>query len=158
MNAAVSAQFECPPCTEHNGTTPQLISLDINRVGLDWVATVDPIVIGHPNIRVTWGLVDVINSINWGGRIVTKVEIRFCCGPGDYDPIQGPFITTTTCVPPMKTLEGNDQKPPYGDCYRYYLLVWLQGKNKPEEVFPIDPQIDNLAPPVTPYKGDDDSR
>jgi len=37
--------------------------------------------------------------------------------------------------------------PPYGPCYCYNLVVKL-GVDK-KQLFPVDPQIDNLAPPGT---------
>lgn len=165
MDVVVSQEHgECPPCVKHLGTTAQFIPpplLDVFKSGSIWVVSQDPLVIGHPNIRVTWNLAEVMKPIHWGGKTVTKVEIYFDCAPPPLNSSLGPFISVQFDSG-AQTLMGHDQNPPatyggdpYFDCYRYNLLVYLNGQQEPERIFPIDPQIDNLAPPGEPYQGGD---
>jgi hypothetical protein len=116
-----------------------------------WSAKPNPLLMGDPNITVTWDLTDVWDSANWNGSTVTKVDILFDCGPGAFDTHLGPFSKIDVPTTPGAPLVGHDQLPaaPFADCYRYNLLVWLQDSETPKRVFPVDPQIDNLAPPGT---------
>jgi len=122
-----------------------------------WSASPNPIRIGHPNIIVTWNIAQVLNPMYWGGQTVKNVKVKFYCGQTGFDPDKGPFVNVTTWAlsspPPPPILEGFDQAPPtstfpipYGDCYRYNFLVTLSN-GEAVELFLIDPQIDNLAPP-----------
>lgn len=151
MNAVAAVEpCECLPCSMHCGTTDSLVPVAVTVSAKVWSASPNKILMGSPTITVIWNLTNVWDSANWGGLTVTKIDIVFDCGPGTFDTHLGPFSKIVVPTTPGDPLVGEDQSfpiAPYADCYRYNLLVWLQGQETPQRVFAIDPQIDNLAPP-----------
>jgi hypothetical protein len=88
------------------------------------------------------------------GKLVKDIQIRFFKGPPGFDVEKGPFANTPVfdSMTNKLTVVGRNQQ--YGDCYCYDMLVWVSGKNVTaggyEDLFPIDPQVDNLMPPPPP--------
>src|SRR5262249_10822229 len=88
---------------------------------------------------VIWNLAAIWTAIPG----VTQVTFTFSAGRGVPTPL-GPFTAfAVDLVNKTATGSGPDT---YRDCYRYNIEV-VHRLGQTWKLFPVDPQIDNLAPP-----------
>ena len=143
MEAVEQVARQTERCTGGPPTRPSVphtIPANVKKAA-SWVISPDPIRLEHNGDVVEWSLDDLILAYP---DPRTVFEIIFISAPGVLDPKLGPF----------KTLNRAGDKligtSPIGDqgCYTYNLWVTPPGMN-PKKL-PIDPQIDNIAPPPPP--------
>ena len=148
MNA-VEATRERRPCIPRLGTrtTPTRLDLTVTQSGGTWNISQDPLELHNDGDHAHWGLGNLITS--YPGA---TFEIEFTSGPSPLDTSLGPFVSLGRIG---SELVGDQRINNWG-CYIYDIWVKYPGGDRFKLPFTIDPQIDNLAPPVMPYPGDDD--
>jgi hypothetical protein len=130
------------PCKCKGGnasrSTRQTIDAKVTFSNGKWAIEPDPIRLEHPDDTVIWSLVHLMVAY----PEATKFEIRFSDWPGTLKPVRGPFANLTD-----GTMLMGDGIVSERGCYTYNIWVTVPGRNTHDNVFPIDPQIDNVAPP-----------
>jgi hypothetical protein len=98
-----------------------------------------------------WNLHSVYKQL--APKKVVDVKIVFTDGPlppRTWTPDKGPLGVVPGFDGLNEKLTGSIRNPEYG-LYTYDVIVRCEGEDGQRLDFPIDPQIDNLAPPDTPF-------
>jgi hypothetical protein len=120
----------------------------------DWIIAPSPIKLEHDGDKVRWDLANVYAHTPWKDKIA-RVEIVFKGGPPVLDTKLGPHTKIDLNLVDLKhpTLLAYARNKKYG-LYCYDLVVHFKDpRMEPIRLnpFPIDPQIDNVAPPPPPH-------
>jgi hypothetical protein len=147
---------------QHRAVDPHTVMLGGTKIDVEvrydkakkaWLIP-SPILLQDDGDTVYWNLTEVF-TFGWGAPI-DHVEIDFTGGPSGFK-ANGPHTTvpyrdTKATIP--DNLYGDHRNKLYG-LYCYDLLVFFKDGSGMQRVrlntFPIDPQIDNVAPPGTIY-------
>lgn len=117
--------------------------------GTDWEVKPSKIELDDANGMDHWDLSGVYSYPPWKGKIA-DVKIVFTDGPAVLDPQKGPFTAIPEFAGPERKLKGQPRNKKFG-LYTYDIVVTLlDSLHQGIDLFPIDPQIDNVAPPPPP--------
>jgi hypothetical protein len=145
------------PCRIHQGLRNDPSDFDVYVMQGDddvWKASLAPIPLENDGDTVVWHLEEVFAYFNG----IQNAWIEFFKGPADFDPDCGPFIGPPLFKIEAKTLTAAGRNHLYGSCYCYNIVIQVvdptmavsPGASSSFTLFPIDPEIDNLAPPPPP--------
>ncbi|HKI06177.1 MAG TPA: hypothetical protein VKK31_29630 [Thermoanaerobaculia bacterium] len=126
--------------------------------GTDWAVDPPTITLDSTNNSVDcWYLDDVYRAL--APKNILAVRIEFTDGPigKPWNSTTGPLASVPAFFKGAKKLSGCPRNLLYGT-YKYDVIVTCEGELEPLWLqFPVDPQIDNVAPPGDkPGGGDPD--